>query len=231
MAEKWFRRILICPFFEAQNYPMKKLYSSNFLLIFSLISFCFLALLQGRAQDNKNSVGIAAGPVVSANGYGVRYSTMVFLKHNRSTLGVGAILGNYQAEVSGLQMWYDYALTGCSTPNWKKDSKEYPCNKNMELFTFISVAYNPKGYLCQKALMMEKESKDALACDVKSYVFKSAEAYAGFGLKVRFLKNFKWSNAVGLGGYYTFNHPGHIFYDKYAVGLFLKTELIFRLKL
>ena len=56
--------------------------------------------------------------------------------------------------------------------------------------------------------------------------FNSVEAFAGFGMNIRFLKKFKWTNSIGVGGCTSFNFPTHLYYYKgQTMGVALRTGI------
>lgn len=187
---------------------------------------------ENNLPDHKRAIGISMGFVASANGYGMRYSPMLFFKNKRTIVFAGLLVQKEQGNLSGVEVKMDYALTGCSTPMSTKDQKEYACNRKLELITFITAVYNKDAYLCQNVLREEPRAKATeLGQPAKNYRFESVEAYGGFGLKWRFCRGFKWTNSVGLGGYYTLNYPGEMYYNKMNFGLLCKTEVSWRLNL
>jgi len=204
---------------------MKKIFTPSVLLL--LLVFSNISAQENKAPK-KSAAGISAGIVSSANGYGMRYEPMLFVRNKRTTLFAGVLLMSNMDRISGAELKMDYALTGCNTPTWQRDKKEYACNRKLELSAFLLGVYNTEGYLTNRVLREEKTPKEG-GLSVKNYAFKSAEAYAGFSLKFKFLARFQWSNSFGLGACYTLNYPGPLYYDKLIVGLLYKTEITMRL--
>jgi hypothetical protein len=113
---------------------------------------------------------------------------------------------------AGLQFNYNYALTG----------EVVNCNKNEpELYVSFSMAYHHKGMLGRRALRDERMANPAAGeIDLDNLCFQSVEVFAGFGLKLELFKNFKWSNAVGVGGYTSLYTPvKNLYYESTALGL------------
>lgn len=62
------------------------------------------------------------------------------------------------------------------------------------------------------------------------HTFRSAELYAGFGLRIK-LGRFQWTNAMGLGGYTSFDFPKamNLYYNASNIGLSLRTGILFNI--
>jgi len=127
-----------------------------------------------KLPDNRRAIGISMGIVASADGYGMRYSPMLFFKNKRTIIYAGLLVQKEHGNISGAQLKLDYALTGCSTPRWTIDQKEYACNRRLELITFITAVYNKNAYLCQNVLREEPRAKATeLERPAKNYRFES----------------------------------------------------------
>jgi len=147
---------------------------------------------------------------------------MAYLQQGRTACFAGPVIQNRGSHISGIQVNYNYALTG---PEISGDSAYTP-----ELYIFLSAAYNFTAFMGKRTLWEESMSNPEINKDeVSECRFKSAEAFAGFGLRIKFLKRFKWDSSIGIGGYRSFNFPVNytLYYNKQNMGLLLRTGLLF----
>jgi len=188
--------------------------------VFAIILSYFMNPVLAQNHTSKLTLGAGLFSQVSANGYGGQSLTMIHLKKGRYSFIGGPVIQNRQKRVSGVQFNYTYALTGPET------GEHNECEP--ELFAFISTAYNYNALLGKRAMWEEKMSDPAVKeTNISDYKFKSAEVYAGFGLKIVFFKKLKWISAVGVGGYKTFNFPDkcNLHYENHNIGLLLRTGI------
>jgi len=183
---------------------------------------------QGQCQKptiaRNENLGFASSSMISANGYGGMYSPMVYYKKDRRSYFIGPIIQNQKLNFSGVQFNYDYTIAGEDAPGNEAD------NKNLELFCFVTAAYHYNAMLGKRALWEEHMANSEYEGQVCNLRFKSVEVYGGVGLKIKLFKNFKWVNCLGLGGYSSFNFPGHLYYNANSLGLILKTGISFDFK-
>ena len=198
-------------------------------LAITLCSFIHPALAQQAPKGNALHAGIGLFSQISANGYGTEYSPQVFLKKGRKVYYAGPLIQKRQGNLSGLQLNFTYSLTGPDAPFAYQ--KGY--SQNIELFAFVTAAYS-KGAILGKHTLMEENYVNRMACEnnISGIRFKSAELYAGVGLKIQFLKNFKWINNMGIGGYTSFGYPKKmdLYYNARSLGLILKTGISYEIK-
>jgi hypothetical protein len=192
----------------------------------TLLVASFICLLPGagssQTDTTKAVIGINLSSQVSANGYGGSTLPSLYVRYGRRSLFAGPVIQNRNFSVSGVQLHYTYSLTGVAAGS--KNPYE------PELFAFISGAYNYKALMGNRTVREEQmanpSSIDNKICE---RTFKSAELFAGVGLRIKVLKRFQWTNAVGLGGYTSFNFPTamNLYYNASNVGLVLRTGILF----
>ena len=182
-----------------------------------LLSFV-LIVEQGTCQQTasiqKGNIGLAVSSMFNADGYGVQYLPSVYYKKNRNTYFIAPLIQKQKANVSGVQLNYEYTLVA--------PGEAYA--KGLELFCFAAGLYQNNALLGKQALHNESLAN----CEYKGAFqlhFKSVEAYAGFGLRIKLFKNVKWVNSLGVGGYASFNFPQHLNYESHNLGLYLKTGI------
>lgn len=191
----------------------------------TLVVASFMCLLPGtgtsQTETKKVITGISISSQVSANGYGGATLPAVYVKYGRRSLFAGPVIQNRNFNMSGAQLYYTYSLTG--TQAGSKNPYE------PELFAYVSGAYNYKALMGNHTLREEQltnpSSVDNHICE---RTFKSAELFAGFGLRLK-VGRFQWTNAMGLGGYTSFNFPTamNLYYNASNIGLSLRTGILF----
>jgi hypothetical protein len=195
-----------------------------FLVVLVLLGSEVFSQQKRSWETKKEGWSTSAGILTSANGYGLRYSYMLSWRENRMRISAGVLIQDKRKNLSGFEFMTVYALTGYTTPGWKK-SEEYP--PNLELSLFLNVASNKDVLLSSTVLRQEESEQVGDGTPLCEYRFRSVEAYTGVALKWRFLKYFKWNNYLGIGGYHTLNYPGKMYYDANCAGLILRSELSF----
>ncbi len=175
-------------------------------------------------NETPSNLGIAVASQISANGYGSEYNPMLYLKNGRKSYFIGPVIQKQKLNVSGVRFNYDYTIVGEDA----QGNEAY--NKNLELFCFFIAAYHHNALLGKRALWEERMANREYDGDFSKLHFQSIEIYGGFGLKIKLFKNIKWVNCLGLGGYTSFNFPGHLYYNANNIGLILKTGISFDIK-
>jgi len=191
-----------------------------------LLVLTFLVANTSFAQtafaSNKVKAGAALFSQLSANGYGGQTLPLFYISKGRRSYFMGPVIQNRSFNLSGIHFNYTYSLTGPQIAG--HDACE------PELFVFLSGAYNFNALL-GRAVLREEELTNPLAeeLNVSAMRFRSTEIFAGFGLKVKLFKRFKFTNAIGLGGYYSFGFPdkSSLFYNGSNIGLVLKSGISF----
>jgi hypothetical protein len=169
---------------------------------------------------HNESIGISASALVNADGYGTQYAPMVYYKRDRQFFHLGVLIQDKKQNFSGLQFEYTYTIVGEDAP------MDISTSRNMELFFFVSTAYHYKALLGSGALSEEHQAAPKLeGGDPCKLLLNSAEAFGGFGLKVRLYKSLKWVSNAGIGGYTSFGCPAHMFYEGSSIGFMIKTGL------
>ncbi len=200
-------------------------------IIVTLIGMFFiLCLLSVTAnaqlieQNKKTAFGLSLESQVTANGYGATTLPGLYLKQGRRAYTLSATVQNRKLNMSGFQFSYAYSVTGLeATGN---------CNE-LELYFFTSAAYHYNAIMGRHTLKEEVlTNRTANENSVGDLRFKSAELYAGVGIKVNLAKNLKWISSIGVGGYTSFDFPDHqkLFYDAKNAGLLLRTGIKYEIK-
>ena len=187
-----------------------------------LLSFILMipdGICQQVSSVQKGNVGLAVSSVFNSDGYGVQYLPSVYYKKNRNTYFAALLIQKQKANVSGIQLNYEYTLV---TPD-EADAK------GLELFCFVAGLYHNNALLGKQALHNESMANPEYV-GASQLHFKSVEVYTGFGLRIKLFKNVKWVNSLGAGGYSSFNSPQHLYYENHNMGLYLKTGISIDLK-
>jgi len=211
---------------KSKNKIIATLIGKTGLFVLALCLFTGPAFSQNKAGSDKLHTGIGVFSQVSANGYGTQYAPQVFLKKGRRTCYAGPLIQKRKTNLSGIELNFTYSLTGAEVAQRIQDGY----NPNLELFVFIAAAYSNNAALGKHTLREENYTPaEGAQKDLSNTRFRSAELYAGAGLNIRFLKNFKWMNCIGVGGYTSFGFPGEmdLYYDASSLGLILKTGISF----
>ena len=183
-----------------------------------------LMVQYGKCQQvssvQKGNIGLAVSSMFNADGYGVQYLPSVYYKKNRNTYFIAPIVQKQKANVSGVQLNYEYTFLAESEADGNR----------LELFCFATGIYQANALLGKQAVHNESVANPEYVGNVSQLHFKSAEAYTGFGLRIKLFKNVKWVNSIGAGGYASFNSPQHLYYADHNFGLYLKTGISIDLK-
>ncbi len=182
-------------------------------IILVLTMVCVI-YLNGMSQ---NQFGIEAVSTITGSGHGTQYSPRIFYKHQKSTISIGSIIQKQKMHLSGWQAEYQYHLSG----NNKGEASE-----RYELFCFINSIYN-NGYLSSNEIKKEEMLSSDKSNSYINFKYKTVENYIGFGLKLKLINNLWWSNAVGFGGYYSFENNNNMYHEQQSVSLLLRTGLSF----
>jgi hypothetical protein len=191
-----------------------------FLILLTFILIAQYGVCQQSTSSQKGNFGLSASSMSNADGYGVQYLPAVYYKKNRSSYFIAPIIQKQKINVSGVQLNYEYTFLA----EGEADAKR------LELFCFATGLYQNKALLGKQALSNESMANPEYIGNPSQLHFKSVEAYAGFGLRIKLFKNVKWVNSIGGGGYGSFNFPGNLYYANHNLGLFLKTGISIDLK-
>ncbi|HXD94409.1 MAG TPA: hypothetical protein VNX01_14480 [Bacteroidia bacterium] len=175
---------------------------------------------QQVSSIQKGNFGLAASSMFNADGYGVQFLPSVYYKKNRSTYFIAPIVQKQKANISGVQLNYEYTFL----------AEDEADSKGLELFCFATGIYQSNALLGKQALQNESIANPEYSGNVSQLHFKSTEAYTGFGLRIKLFKNVKWANSIGAGGYTSYNSPQHLYYADHNFGLYLKTGISIDLK-
>ena len=191
-----------------------------FLLIVSLVFSIQYGICQQNTPVQKGNFGLAVSSIIDADGYGTQLLPSVYYTRNRGTYFISPIVQKQKSNVSGIQLNYQYTLVG--------EGEAYA--KRLELFCFATGIYQNNALMGKHALLIESMANPTFTENFCQLHFKSVEAYAGFGLRIKLFKNVKWINSLGAGGYASFNFPHHLYYENHNFGMILKTGFSIDLK-
>jgi len=184
-----------------------------FILIVSLVFSLKYGICQQNTPVKKGNFGLAVSSIIDADGYGTQLLPSLYYKRNRNTYFIAPIVQKQKSNVSGLQFNYEYTLVS--------ESEGY--SKRLELFCFATGLYQNNALMGKRALLVESMANPEFSENICQIHFKSVEAYAGFGLRIKLFKTAKWVNSLGAGGYTSFNFPCHLYYANHNFGMILKT--------
>ncbi|HKC67741.1 MAG TPA: hypothetical protein VKG26_05890 [Bacteroidia bacterium] len=178
---------------------------------------CMLMVQQGICQlvNTKGNFGMAVSSMFNADGYGVQYLPAVLYQKNRNTYLFAAVVQKQKANISGVQFNYEYTVIAPGEAD----------AKGLEFFVFANAIYQNNALLGKQALQTEYVTHPENSTNVSQIHFKSVETYTGFGLRIKLIKNVKWVNSIGCGGYASFNSPGNLYYANHNFGLLFKTGI------
>ena len=191
-----------------------------FLLAVSLVFSIQYATCQQNTPVQKGNFGLAISSIADADGYGTQLLPSVYYKSNRSAYFIAPIVQKQKSNMSGIQLNYEYTLVD--------EGEAYA--KRLELFCFATGIYQNDALMGKHALCNESMANPEFSENICQLHFKSVEAYAGFGLRIKLFKNVKWVNSLGAGGYTSFNFPCHLYYADHNFGMILKTGITIDLK-
>ena len=197
------------------------LFNKNaFAFIMSLLFHVNYGICQKSCRPYNESIGFNASVMISVDGYGMQYSPTLYYKRDRQLFDVGLLIQSQKHNLSGVQFGYNYTLVGGDAPS------DMLTSKRLELFCFISSAYEHRALLGRAIINDEKTAnKNLEGVDLCRLTYRSVEIYVGFGFKIKLLKNIKWVNSIGIGAYDSFG--GHRLWcrEQSACGLDLKTGI------
>ncbi len=178
----------------------------------------FINIHNGLGQEisnRNNSFSVIAATEVAANGYGTLYNPMLCYAKGRSSYAIGPTIQKQKMNFCGMQFNYDYTIAGENTP-----CAADMFNPRLELFCFVTTAYNKNALLSKYTIKQEREDTYNDKQNLSKLRFQSVEAYGGFGLKIKLTEKIKWTNCIGAGGYASLNFHGNTCYSKNDVGFF-----------
>lgn len=181
----------------------------------------FISPVSTAIAQNKNTLGVRSYICITGSGHGASITPALFYRYNRTMISAGPVMNLQMKEVTGIQLGYEYAMTGACK---KMATNHY--NEKAELFAFGSLMYRPSACLSKKAVEME-QTAEMKTNPYESMKVTTFEAYAGFGLKVKVLKRLQWANSIGIGAYISPNSPSEIYRPAANATLMVRTGLYY----
>ena len=199
-----------------KTYNLKIAAKSIVVMLLGFILSTQYSFGQQLASAQNGNFGLAVSGMFNADGYGIQYLPSVYYQKNRGTYFIAPIVQKQKANVSGVQLNYEYTFVAAG---------EADGAKGLELFGFATGLFQSNALLGKQAVYNEHMKYPESTEDVSKLRIKSIEAYAGFGLRIKLFKNIKWVNSIGGGGYASFNVPANMYYANHNFGLMLKTGI------
>lgn len=157
----------------------------------------------------------------SGSGLGTFYSPGFFLSKKGNLISVGPTINKSNFRISGVHLNFEHTFMGDD-----KDRRYDNYNEMLDIFGFSSMFYRPSTALNRKTLAMECNKSSEFKKSLENTKLQTLEAYIGFGIRIKILKNLKWLNCIGFGGYYSPNRPkGLLSGDRSESCLVFKTGL------
>ena len=209
--------------FQTKRNFIKNNYVQRTNLLLIILGFVLMTQYGIGQQSNivsKGNFGLSVSGMICADGYGTQYLPTLYYKKNRSCFFAGSIIQKKKANLSGVQLNYEYTLV--------KEDDAY--SGRLELFCFATGLYQNKAILGKQTLHEESVANPEFNENMCEIHFKTMEVYGGFGLRIKLFKNVKWTNSIGGGGYTSFNSPCNLYYATHNFGLILKTGISIDLK-
>lgn len=208
------KRIFTSPEISNRGLNMSKIY----LIALFILPFCSKkGTSQIQLPNSKGNIGTGIFGQISTNGYGTEYLPTVYYKKGRSSYFLAPTIQKQKANLSGGEITFQYALTG-------KEVKNSECE--LELFAFLTAGYH---YHAMMGKVTERDEQIADPVYTENKIsrahFNSVEAFGGIGLNIPFLKRFKWTNCIGLGGFTSFDFPSRLYYKGQSAGLIVRTGI------
>src|ERR1700741_2776060 len=175
----------------------------------------------GYAQVEKPAFGISASSSITASGFGTLYSPGAFYKRGNKLVEMGMIIQKRKLNLSGIRMSYEYTVfDGAKCPEYD--------NERLELYFHVTAMYHNSAYLSNAYLRLEKQVSPESTIKFNSLKYSAAEAYGGFGRRIKMTDKLKWSNYVGVGGWYSFSGEKKTGREYKGPGLFVGTRLTYQ---
>ncbi|MCW3084709.1 MAG: hypothetical protein JWP12_2075 [Bacteroidetes bacterium] len=190
-----------------------------FIVIINLLLASGSLFAQNRVKSH-GSLGLRVSSTISANRFGAIYAPSVFYKSKRNLFAAGIMVQKQDPHFCGFQGNYEYTIL---------DGNSGDCYLRwLELFAFATAGYYNQAQLGHTVCEEERTENPDFKENLDDKKFKALEAYAGFGLRVTFLKNFKWFSCIGIGGYDVLNAPQGMYYNTHAVGMLMRTGISYQ---
>lgn len=187
------------------------------LSVFFIVSFINVLPAQPYARKPERHFGVSAGSGLSANRFGTVYSPSVFYMSGRHLYSAGLTLQKGRTDVTGVRGNYEFTLLDGNTDevniSW------------LELFVFANASYYSNASFGKSLCEEELAGNPELRTDLHQLRLKAIDSYTGFGLRVDFLKNFKWFGCIGIGAYNVLNAPADLYYSSHGAGLLYRTGI------
>jgi hypothetical protein len=189
-----------------------------------ILSICLALFLSFNAQAQTNlkgNFGFRVSNTISANRCGSIWASSLSYTVGRKTLYGGVMMQKNKLHLTGMQLGFEYTLLD---PNLNQD-----CNLDwLELYAWINSGYHDNVYVNKYVCEEERRGNPELKLDIENHSFKTVETYGGFGVRINILKNLKWMNSIGIGGYRVLNPENELYYNHQGIGLMLRTGLTFQ---
>lgn len=162
-----------------------------------LVAFVLISS-QVFSQDRFINVGVGASSTVGGCGFGTIYNPSIHVSKGPLQIELAASIQKRKLNLTGAQLTFEYNIfDGCNN-TFDKFARE-----GFQVFLFTSANYNQGAYLGKSQLKVEKRVASDSEVNFDALRYNTVDMTAGFGVKVQFLKNFKWVNSVGFNGWKT----------------------------
>lgn len=203
---------------KKENHNSEKNYSVVVILITSLLIMLSLTIYGQGGKPRITPFGLSANATLSGAGFGSQYNICGSYHFNNSTISAGPVFQHRNGNYSGINASYEYTLFDGS-------AHDYDCYnfRKLELNSFITTTFHHNAILGNKQLRTEKKVNPESAVNYGTLKYTAIEAYVGFGLNLRISSRFKWTNAIGFGGWTTLKGYDNVYREKQCCSIMLRS--------
>lgn len=150
------------------------------------------------SQDRLINVGIGASSTVGGCGFGTMYNPSIHVSKGPMQIELAANIQKRKLNFTGAQLSLEYSIfDGCN------NMLDEFAREGFQVFLFTSANYNHGAYLGKSQLKVEKRVASDSEINFDALRYNTVDMTAGFGVKLQFLKHFKWVNSIGFTGWQT----------------------------
>jgi hypothetical protein len=184
----------------------------------AVVALCIMKSVVSNAQVN---AGFNLSRYSTGSGFGATYAPGINISTGKHAFDLALNVQERKMNVSGGQLTYAYTIFNGAT------DKDICAREKWELFLFLNATYNPNSILGNHQIRTENKVATETTVDFTRLRFSSMEGYVGFGANLRITDRFKWTNAIGIGGWNTLKGQRDLYREYSSMSLYLKTGFSF----
>lgn len=187
-------------------------------IVLSFILFVILFFVDVVSAADNNPVSLRLTNKISGSGRGSSYNPEIVFNRNRVSISLGAHIQKRKTNFSGINSEFQFN-TGS-------------IDQKASVFFYSDLQYHHAAVLGKSSCRIEERVSGNDIRNHSDIKFKTAEAYAGFGLRFNPTNVISTQFSIGMGGYQTLNknyEDMNLYRERSALVLQLKWSVSYHL--